>query len=215
MENAYFLTRQAYSVPEWTTRPVVMVLIALIVITLMLSILGILRARRHPAAPATTEADQSNPGMAVILTFLAVLLGVYGLFATQDWPAGAAFFPLAIGFPTLGLALVAFAGDARAVALALRAGTGHLGGRVTALFPGKRELVSAFRVLAIFLAIFVGALLFGQKVTLVTFVILYLWLQASAPWWLTLVYAAVIYIVLEGLFGEIANVIWHRSLLLG
>ena len=216
MENAYFLTTQAYRTGEWLARPVCMVLLLLIVLTIGLSALSRLRRiANSPDAPSTTETATENPAVGAGLTAATLLVFVFCVVSARAWPYGAALFPLAIAIPATGLCLLALGFDFHAIRAVARVRHKRFGQTARALLPSSTEWGWAGRFLLLLLAIVLGSVLIGQKIVLTAFVFLYLVYVARISWIKAFVYAGLSLAFLQLLFTRLSDVTWYPSLLLG
>jgi TctA family transporter len=211
MENAYFLTTQSYRTQEWLARPICIVLILLIVLTIGLSVWNRVRGR----AAAAAEPLPENPTVGAGLTLATLLVLVYGVVTARGWTYGAALFPLAVGIPAIALSLLALGLDVREIMASARARRQGFAKAAAAMLPATAEVAWAGRFLLLLVAIVLGSVLIGQKITLTAFVFLYLFFVAKTSWVKALVYAGLSFAFLELLFSRISEVIWYPSLLFG
>jgi hypothetical protein len=216
MENAYFLTNQAYRGGEWLTRPVCMVLLALILLTIALSAWARVRkAAQGAGAPSTTETESENPAVGGALTVATLLIFAFCVWSARSWPYGAALFPLAIAIPALALCLLAIGFDLHAIRVVARAKHKRFSQAARSMMPAADERRSAWHFLLLLVAIVLGSMLIGQRVVLTAFVFLYLYYVAKTGWLKALIYAGLSLAFLQLLFTRLSEVTWYPSFLLG
>jgi TctA family transporter len=212
MENAYFLTEQSYKPAEWLTRPICIVLLVLIAVTLFMSVKRNLR-KSAAAGVNVTESSDENPVVGGGLTLFSLALFVVTIGAAWKWPYGAALFPLAVAFPALGLGVIALVTDIRRTARAMYGGDDRVPMR--ALLPKRASERTALAFLLALIGIVLATMLIGQRITLPLFVFLYLMYWAKAGWKIALIYSVLASLFLELMFTRISQVIWYPSLLFG
>ncbi len=216
MENAYFLTNQAYRGGEWLTRPVCMVLLVLIVLTIALSAWNRLkRSAREAESPSTTESGAENPAIGAALTLAGLLVFAFCVWSARAWPYGAALFPLAISIPAIALCLLAVGLDVHALSAAARRQHQRFGAALRRALPERDEWRSAGRFLLLLAGVVLASMLLGQKLVLTAFVFLYLRLAAGMGWTNAAVYAGLCLAFLHLVFAKVSDVTWYPSLLLG
>ena len=115
MENALFITNQAYGPTGWMLRPVCLVLLCLVGGTVVFSLYMRRRKRDRPSSFATGKTVDGDPIVSLVLVLLMITTFVYATSRAFGWHIDAAMFPLAIGVPGIALALLALFQDAHTV----------------------------------------------------------------------------------------------------
>ena len=212
MENNYQLSTQIYGQYAWFfTRPVVVIIELLIVVTVLLALYGIIKPKPKDDAEAG-EGTAINPliSLPVTIGIAVVFAGAYSI--TQGFEQRAtAQFPLAIllvGLPLIALILVQdFAASVRAI----RASDGF--GPAWRSAVRKAELPSSSVFLGFVLAMFGLTYLAGQLVALPVFVAVYLMSWGAYRWQTALAYAAVMALLIWAFYGELMGLLLHDSFL--
>lgn len=211
MENWYQRSMSVYEGYSWLQRPIVLIIIVLILLTLFFSIRGIIKARSTGDAPETGEGAERNPLLSLPLTIALSAIFVWAYFESQQWPSEVKQFPVAIAVPGAVLAFVILFFDIRA---AIRF-VGDNGGLAGAFAAASQKAV--FGSAAIFflylLAVLLATLVIGQVAALVGFIALYLWRWGGYGWKVSAGYAAAGWLLLYVFYDRIMSILWHPSLL--
>ncbi len=214
MENNYQLSTQIYGQYAWFfTRPVVVIIELLIVITVVLAIYGIIR-------PKPKEESEAGEGAAVNpLISLPVTIGVAAVFAGAFWitqgfeQRATAQFPFAILVVGLPLVIVILLQDFSASVRTVRQAPGFSAAWRSAV--RKAELPASFVFLGFIVAMFGLTYIAGQIVALPAFVAAYLMSWGAYHWKIALAYAAVMALLIWAFYGELMGLLMHDSLLFG
>ena len=214
MENNYQLSTQIYGQFAWFyTRPVVIIIELLIVITVLLALYGVIK-------PKPREDSEAGEGAAINpLISLPVTTGVAIVFAGAFWIAqgfeqrATAQFPLAILAVGLPLVVLILIQDFMASTRTIREAAGF--GPAWRSAVRKAELPSSLVFLGFVLAMFGLTYLAGQLVALPVFVAVYLMSWGSYRWQIALAYAAVMALLIWAFYGELMGLLMHDSLLFG
>ena len=213
LENAFQISMRIHAGPEWLGRPIVLVILALIFVTLFLSARGIARSRAAPDAPAWGEGAEGSP--VISAPFAALMTAVFALAALEalEWPAVVRQFPLTAAVP--GVALC-FAVLWRETPL-LRAAAREAGGLAAAAGAAARDalLGPAARFFGYLAGLVLVAYLFGQMIALPLFIAVYLRRWGGYRWRVSLVYAAGGWAFLYGFYDRVMHVFWHQPLAFG
>ncbi len=214
MENNYQLSTQIYGQYAWLfTRPVVVIIELLIVVTVLLAVYGVIKPKPKDNAEAG-EGTAINPliSLPVTIGIAVVFAGAY--FISQGFEQRAtAQFPLAIlvvGLPLIVLILIQ---DAMASLRTVREATGF--GRAWRSAVQKAELPASSVFLGFVLAMFGLTYLAGQLVALPVFVAVYLMSWGAYRWQMALAYAAVMALLIWAFYGELMGLLMHESFLFG
>jgi hypothetical protein len=205
MENSFLITMNIHEGFGWLTRPIVLIILAVVLLTLFGSM------RRNKLAMAkieTQEAQRSLDEIPLISTGLGVFfLGVLSFAAvwSLQWSESVRLFPLAassIGATLVLAALVQGRFRMRA------SGISH------ALQDNHREvLVGMLTFLAVLLAVVLGALIIGQKLALPLFIVLFCKVWAKFTWRFSLTYALGGWAILVLFYERVLTIFWQPSLL--
>jgi hypothetical protein len=214
MENSLHLSVKAYGM-SWLGRPIVLALIALTVLTLVFAVRSHLKQRRDASGQAVSDAEGENPALSLGVSLFIFACCAYAVGAAFAWPDAVRRWPHAIAVPTLVLCAVVLARDARLFGGLAR----RLGGVAAAVRPSSEDARAETRRTVVFYgwlaAIVVVTLFLGQQVALAAFMLLFLVVWARFGWTKSLVYAAVGWAFLYGIFDRLVHINWYPSLLLG
>ncbi|HSG64122.1 MAG TPA: tripartite tricarboxylate transporter permease [Gammaproteobacteria bacterium] len=214
MEDNYQLSTQIYGEYAWLySRPVVVVIEALIVLTVVLALRGVIKPKPKESSEAG-EGAAINPlislpvtaGLAALFFLAYTLTGDFAQRATAQFPHAI----LVVGIPLVLLVLVQ---DVRASLRAVAAAGGF--GPAWSTAVKKAELAASAVFLGFLLATFGLSYLAGQLVALPVFVALYLLLWGAYRWPLAFGYALGAALVVWGFYGQLMGLLLHESLLFG
>ncbi len=214
MENNYQLSTQIYGQYAWLySRPMVVIIELLILVTVLLALYGVIKPKPKDNSEAG-EGAAINPLISLPITLaIAAIFGI-ALWITQGFEQRAtAQFPqaiLAIGLPLVALIVIKdFIASRQAVA---EKASFRAAWRSAVL---KAEVPTSAVFLGFLLAMFALTYLAGQLVALPVFVAAYLMSWGSYRWPVALAYAAAIAFLLWAFYGQLMNLLFHRSLLFG
>ena len=105
MENALFITNQAYGAVGWLMRPVCIVLVFLIVGTVIYSLWAGHYKRRSSEIDRNVQATTYDPQWSLPLVLVILTWAVYSTWQAFSLPFDAAMFPVVIGVPAIVLGL--------------------------------------------------------------------------------------------------------------
>lgn len=204
MENALFITNQAYGAVDWLLRPVCVVIVLIILGTVIYSLWTGHYQRRHSDLDRNVQATTYDPQWSLPLVLVILTWAVYSTWQAFSLPFDAAMFPVVIGVPAIVLGLFGLGEDWRGRAQ-VRAG----GPSVKHDFPSA----ALFMLSLVFL---IGAtVVLGQRLALPLFVALYLVIWGKYSWRFAVLYAAVCWLFLQLMFDQAIHVLWYPSLLFG
>jgi hypothetical protein len=214
MENSLQITMRIHGGFGWLGRPLVLVIVAIIAVTIFLAWRNLNRTRDAPAHQA--PSDNSGKGSALFsmpLSLVLLVLFVWAGVSAQTWPTSVKQFPMASVIPGALFAFWALAIDFRG----LRTGVLESGGLSKALrLAGDRALVGRSAHFLIYLvATLLLALVVGQKLALPIFVICYLWRWSEFGWRTILIYSLVTWAALIIFYDRVLHVFWYKSWLAG
>jgi putative tricarboxylic transport membrane protein len=203
MEDALHITMSGYEWGALAQRPISLVIIAGILLTVVFAARASLRDRRNDDQKQFGETEKWDPRISTGMLIVIAAAFVYALVPAVSWPADTGRIPMVTAIPGLVLC-----------ALAL------IQARTRAAVPGSEPLVAANLGRAIYFFVWlcgIGAvtIIAGQLVALPLFMGLYILVWGGYKWWLGTIYAAGGLAFLYVMFDEIVAVIWYPSLLFG
>jgi putative tricarboxylic transport membrane protein len=213
LENAYQISNQAYPNFSWLGRPIVLVLLVLTVLMLVRSIWSI-RKMRKMDRPQPAESAQDGERYPVLsLPVSIALLGVFIYAAMQslEWPHQVRQFPLAIAVPGIALSLLALAIDWRDLSR-LRATIGNAW-EVVRRNMDKTLTISSLQFLGYLLAMVLGAVLVGEKISIPLFIFFYLQRWGNFSLAISIGYAVFSWLFLVVFYDWSMNLLFHLSIL--
>lgn len=205
MENSFLISMNIHQGVGWMTRPIVLGILAVVVITILASM------RRNQAAVGKIEKEDAQSSIDEI-PLLSMVLGVFffavlafaALWSLQ-WSYSVRLFPMAAA--TIGSVLAAGALI-----------QGHFrmrsAGTTLALQPNQVEILQG--MVKFFLAILVvvlGTLLIGQKLALPLFILSFCRFWAGFTLRFSVAYAIAGWLVLVLFYESVLTIFWQPSLL--
>ena len=205
LENAFFISKQAYPGVSWLGRPVSVGLLTLIVMTILVSARISIRQKVTGigSLPQTSEVEKEDPVISLPFVVLSLLAFIGGGIIAIGYSRDAALFPLVISVPGSILALFALYSDIRAVRLVRQQGL--------VSFAGLRQLRTALLFVMSLAMIPVASLIFDQRLAIAGYVICYLLFIGRYSWPFALIYGGVCFAVIDVIFDRLANTIWYPS----
>jgi putative tricarboxylic transport membrane protein len=214
MENAFQISILSHDGISWLwTRPIVLIIMALIVITIFLAARGITKNKKASAEtteqPGTGEGTERNP--MISLPFSIVLFAVFVLAVIESWgwPTPVKQFPVTTAVPGALLVFFVILRDSRGYMATIRE---H--GSFNAAWAHTSERAVLDRATLFFgylIAVILIMLVIGQKLALPLFVAVYLIRWGNYNWRIALGYAAGGWVLLVGFYDKIMNLFWHPS----
>ena len=194
VENRFLLSMKTYDGVGWLANPIVLIVLALGLITVVLSARGQVRSNARPDGPRTGEGRAKNPLLSFPVSALFFAAFAAAAWAAAGWEAEVGQFPLVMAAPGAVLAAAALLRDTRSLA----AGPGSV--RRALIGEGARDAVLARSVwfLAWLAATIVVTLVLGQKLALPLFAFAYLLVWGGLRPALCTVYALAVWALLAG-----------------
>jgi hypothetical protein len=210
MEDNYQLSTQIYGEYAWLyNRPVVLVIEALILITVLLALWGVIKANPKSDAEAG-EGTAINPLVSLPITVVLLATFAVAYWITTGFAQRAtAQFPHAVLVIALPLTLLILLQDSRAVLGAVRAADGFGAAFSTAV--KKADLPASLTFLGFLLALFGLTYVAGQLVALPVFVFAYLVTWGSYRWPAALAYAVTTLLLVWAFYGQLMNLLFQDS----
>jgi TctA family transporter len=211
MEEAMVLAMQVHGTGSFT-RPIVLVLIALIFLTVILSIRKRRLKQKMPADPPPTEVPliQEEGGKAcppASWPIAAILVGIfiYTFWDASNWTFSSRLFPQTVAIMGLFLAGATLFFDLRSFS-ALRSGTAP----PDVVGVDRAYFLKSLYFLVWMFGILMSTLAIGQFPTLLLFVGLYLKFWGKFGWKVILYYVTAALVFLLVMFNEIVPVLWYE-----
>lgn len=203
LENALHISRQSYGI-AWLGRPIVLILLAVAVLTIVMSVRKTLQQKARAEAGPQAEDRQITPAeqagsarFGVVFAVVAAAGFAFALWEARGWPAALAAFPVAMAVPGLICAVLAGTTDWRRRFSDHRSDPFPLGVLVEfSLWLGGIVLLTVA---------------FGQMIALPVFTLAFLLLKARAKPVLACVYAGGVTLLLWGIFDQVIHVAWYPS----
>lgn len=213
LENTFQISNRAHDGLNWLMRPIVLIILTLIVITLFFAVKGALKKKLKQSeeedSPAAGEGLEKNPVISLPFTAVLAVLFIWAGFESQPWPREVKQFPLAISIPASILVLFTLFFDWRDLMKARR----EAGGWVEVIRTNSEQAM-LFRSLTFFgylLAMIVLTYTLGQKVALPIFIGMYLWRWGGYDRRLSIGYAVGGWIFIIVFYDQIMNLLFHPS----
>lgn len=214
MEENIQLTVESYGPVGWLTRPIVMVLIAILVLTVLFAVRRAWLHRESGNEISTALAGSEEGGLQlqrkISIGFGGLLAAtfIFAIAKALGWRELVGAFPLAVAAPGLVFTLWAFGKDIVTWRRHVRAGA------TPASQPTNVErLGPGFYFLLWLTGILVLTVFIGQVPALLIFVAAYLWLWGKYSWRLILPFTAIVAGVVYLMFEQLVPVVWYRPLL--
>ena len=214
LENYFFISASHFGA-SWLLRPIVLVIGALIVASLVYGRKwgqpGV--ARAEPAPEVSAPRFRFHLSVPVVFTLAIFLLVLGGVVTARGWPAQARLFPLVVGVSAvamcaaqllLDLFRIPVEGGARIMDLEAERGV-----------PGRLVARRAADIFGWIAGLLASIWVMGFLLSVPLFMWLYLALRARARWWLCLGYTALALAVLLGVFHYTLHIPWPEGIVAG
>jgi len=213
MENSFQISNRIYEDWEWVTRPIVLIIIALIFLTIVFAVKGAFRKNQtnqnEPEDPAVGEGAERNPLISLPFSLLFAVASIWSVFEAQPWPFEVKQFPVSIAVPTALLVTIIILKDIQALFVQRRASSDW-----SAVFQTTSEQAVLVRSSTFFLYLVVMILatyVVGQKIALPLFIGVYLWRWGQYPKRLSISYAIGGWAFIVVFYDQIMNLLFHPS----
>lgn len=215
LENTFQISNRAYDELTWLTRPIVMIVIALAVLTLIFAIRGIASDKKQRAeesdSPVTGEGGEKNALISLPFTIVLCIMFVWAAFESLPWPSEVKQFPFNIAVLASGLVFITLYYDLRDFARAW-AVEGSLAAVVDSLSE-KAVLPKALKFFGYLIAMTLLTLVVGQKIALPVFIGMYLWRWGGYGPRVSLGYAIGGWAFIVLFYDQVMHLLFHPSLL--
>ena len=208
VENRFLLSMQTYDGVGWLANPIVLIVLALGVLTIVLSARSTVRTNAQADAPQAGEGRARNPVLSFPVSLLFLTAFVAAAWTATGWEPEVGQFPLVMAAPGVALAAAALFRDTRS----LTAGFGSV--RHVPLGEGAREamLARSALFLAWLAATILVALLLGIKIALPIFAFTYLLAWGRMRLRVCAGYALAVWGLLVGFYDRVISLTFHDSL---
>lgn len=212
MEDALHITMSGYTGAELAQRPISMVILACVILTIGFAARAALR--RHRTRKTDTklqkfgETETWDPRISLFMLLVITAVFVYALIPAISWPDDVGRIPMVTAIPGIALCVVALILAVRRKSVGAEKDTGAV------------ALATPVLGRAAYFFVWLGGaalatMIAGQLVALPLFMGLYILVWGGYKWWLGAAYAGVGLAFLYVMFDEIVAVIWYPSLIFG
>ncbi len=226
MEDNLLLSLQLYEDYTWVyTRPIVLIIVALIVITLAIAGLGLFKSKTPPGSQVESQAETQantqaaiegsgkNPIFSWPITTILLVLFAWSNLESQQWEYEAQQFPLVISTAAIATTALIFLFDTRDLVRGIRSG-GGLGVEISKAV-GRADLGRSVQFFGYMLGIVALTFLFGQVVALPIFIAVYLYRWGGYNWKICFGYAACGWVLMYVLYDQIMGIFFHPAIFFG
>ena len=213
LETSFQISMRIHDGYNWITRPIVMILAAAVVLTLILSFRSTLKSFREGKKDEVGEGGERNPLLSLPLSLALLILASWAYVGAQHWPAVVRQFPVLLSVPAFFATLVVLAVDARQSVTAIS----QAGGLGSALRVAQEKAVLGPAILFFVYVVVMVAMsgVVGQIAAMVLFIMIYLWRWGGYGWKMVLGYGLSAWIYLYVFYDRIMHVYWKPSMLDG
>ena len=210
LEGYFQISMRVHQGLGWLTRPIVLFLIVVIIVTLIFAARGIARQKKSEK-PAAGEGSASNPTLSLILSAGLCVLFIWAGVTSLQWPPPVRQPPLLVAIPGAILAgIVAIRDLMHLFAEKKTLGTW----RITLQKAYEAAwLAKAIPFFGYLIGIIVVTIVAGQKIALPLFIGVYLWRWGGYRKRFALAYAFVGWLIVVFFYGEVMSTFFHPSYL--
>ncbi len=213
LENTFQISNRAYDGLSWLTRPIVMIVVALVVLTLIFAVRGIIKHKKgqsnDPDSAVVGEGGERNPLVSLPFSVALGIMFVWAAFESISWPAEVRQFPIIIAIPGAILVFVTSFHDSRDLVRA-RAAAGSLANAVYT-FSEQAVLPKALMFFGYLIVMLLLTLVVGQKIAMPIFIGLYLWRWGGYGLRVSLGYALGGWAFIVLFYDQVMHLIFHPS----
>ena len=210
-ENRFQLATLAEGSYAWLSRPIVLVIVCLIVLTILLAARGIVKNRQTKDTQEAGEGRGFNPVVSMPFSIIVLCVFVGSVYIAADWDIRVSQFPLAVGVPGALLALLAIYIDGKALSRARINASDWLSvlkeASHQAVLPKSMKFISAI------IAMILVTLFVGQKIAVPLFIFLYLMLWAKRSISVSFLYTSLAWFFLVLFYDRIIHMQFHQPYL--
>ena len=210
-ENRFQLATLAEGSYAWLSRPIVLVIVCLIVLTILLAARGIVKNRQTKDTQEAGEGRGFNPVVSLPFSIIVLCVFVGSVYIAADWDIRVSQFPLAVGVPGALLALLAIYIDGKALSRARINASDWLSvlkeASQQAVLPKSMKFISAI------IGMILVTLFVGQKIAVPLFIFLYLMLWAKRSVSVSFLYTSLAWFFLVLFYDRIIHMQFHQPYL--
>ena len=210
-ENRFQLATLAEGSYAWLSRPIVLVIVCLIVLTILLAARGIVKNRQTKDTQEAGEGRGFNPVVSLPFSVIVLCVFVGSVYIAADWDIRVSQFPLAVGVPGALLALLAIYIDGKALSRARINASDWLSvlkeASQQAVLPKSIKFISAI------IGMILVTLFVGQKIAVPLFIFLYLMLWAKRSVSVSFLYTSLAWFFLVLFYDRIIHMQFHQPYL--
>ena len=210
-ENRFQLATLAEGSYAWLSRPIVLVIVCLIVLTILLAARGIVKNRQTKDTQEAGEGRGFNPVVSLPFSIIVLCVFVGSVYIAADWDIRVSQFPLAVGVPGAFLALLAIYIDGKALSRARINASDWLSvlkeASHQAVLPKSMKFISAI------IGMILVTLFVGQKIAVPLFIFLYLMLWAKRSISVSFLYTSLAWFFLVLFYDRIIHMQFHQPYL--
>lgn len=210
LERSFQISTRIHEGPGWLGRPIVILLLLVICVTIFLAARGVAREKLAGKIPQG-EASEKNPAVSLPLSAILFALFAWAGYAALDWPPPVRQFPLLIVVPGALLSLVVIIRDFVHLVQARKAS----GTWAVTLRQASKDawLASALPFFGYVAGMIGLTLLVGQKIAIPLFVGIYLVRWGNYGRRVAISYALGAWAVLVFYYDQIMSLLFHPSYL--
>ncbi|MDH3738510.1 MAG: tripartite tricarboxylate transporter permease [Alphaproteobacteria bacterium] len=210
MENALQITMRVHGGIGWLGRPLVLLILAIIVVTIFLAWRNLARSKGEAARNMPSESNgEAGALFSTPISLVLIVLFVYAGLSAQPWPASVKQFPIAIVIPGALFAAWTLFADSRNFLADVAASSGV--SNAVRLAANRALVFRSVRFLGYLVATLLVALLIGQKLALPLFVAAYLWRWSDFGRRTIVIYSGVTWAALIIFYDRVLHVFWYPS----
>jgi TctA family transporter len=210
LEGYFQISMRVHQGIGWMTRPIVLVLIVVIIITLIFAARGIARQKKS-AKPAAGEGSARNHALSLLLSTGLCVLFIWAGVTSLQWPPPVRQPPLLVAIPGAVLAFIVAVRDL----IELLAEKKKEGSWPLTLRKSYEEawLAKAIPFFGYLTGIIVITIVAGQKIALPLFIGVYLWRWGGYRKRFAFAYAFAGWLIVVFFYGEVMSMFFHPSYL--
>ncbi|MBN08042.1 MAG: hypothetical protein CMM45_09440 [Rhodospirillaceae bacterium] len=210
-ENRFQLATLAEGSYAWLSRPIVLVIVCLIVLTIFLAARGIVKNRQTKDTQEAGEGRGFNPVVSLPFSIIVLCVFVGSVYIAADWDIRVSQFPLAVGVPGALLALLAIYIDGKALSRARI----NASDRLSVLKEASQQAVlpKSMKFISAIIGMILVTLFVGQKIAVPLFIFLYLMLWAKRSVSVSFLYTSLAWFFLVLFYDRIIHMQFHQPYL--
>ena len=210
-ENRFQLATLAEGSYAWLSRPIVLVIVCLIVLTILLAARGIVKNRQTKDTQEAGEGRGFNPVVSLPFSVIVLCVFVGSVCIAADWDIRVSQFPLAVGVPGALLALLAIYIDGKA----LNRARINASDRLSVLKEASQQAVlpKSMKFISAIIGMILVTLFVGQKIAVPLFIFLYLMLWAKRSVSVSFLYTSLAWFFLVLFYDRIIHMQFHQPYL--